>query len=146
MCKRMWKDETSISQLVSLFCHHEEDFQYIDVCLCHIHIPYLSHKTFYRIRKRKECVSVVRHVRSFTSSNHEHGNYLYRHYCFLFPVTKAAEKIKNIEAAIGVFEEWLEKNGGSSSNKNSKSESSDKVDTVPGLGFKDKEAAKKTLK
>lgn len=45
-----------------------------------------------------------------------------------------------------VFENWLEENGGGSSNKNSKTDTNDKVDTVPGLGFKDKEAAEKTLK
>jgi len=62
-------------------------------------------------------------------------------------MTKAPEKIKNIEAAIGVFENWLEENGGGASNKNSKNENTDeKVETVPGLGFKDKEAAEKTLK
>lgn len=61
-------------------------------------------------------------------------------------MTKAEEKISNIKSAIIVFEEWLEKNGGSSSNKNEKSKSEDKVETVPGLGFKDKEAAEKTLK
>lgn len=53
--------------------------------------------------------------------------------------------MNNIKAAIGVFEKWLEENGGSSSNKNAKTDAEDKVDTVPGLGFKDKEAAEKTL-
>lgn len=60
-------------------------------------------------------------------------------------VTKAEEKIKNIKAAIDIFEKWIEQNGGGSSNKNSKTDSDDKVETVPGLGFKDKEAAEKTL-
>lgn len=44
-----------------------------------------------------------------------------------------------------VFEQWIEENGGGNSNKNAKTESSDKVETVSGLGFKDKEAALKTL-
>lgn len=61
-------------------------------------------------------------------------------------MTKAEEKINNINAAISVFEKWIEENGGGSSNKNAKADSDDKVDTVPGLGFKDKEAAQKTLK
>jgi len=61
-------------------------------------------------------------------------------------LTKAEDKINNIQAAIGVFEKWIEENGGGSSNKNTKTDSADKVDTVPGLGFKDKEAAEKTLK
>ncbi|KAG4074820.1 hypothetical protein HA402_014374 [Bradysia odoriphaga] len=61
-------------------------------------------------------------------------------------MTKAEEKIKNIKEAMEVFENWLEENGGGSSNKNTKTDSNDKVDTVPGLGFKDKEAAEKTLK
>lgn len=65
-------------------------------------------------------------------------------FCIL--VTKAEEKIKNIKEAMEVFENWLEENGGGSSNKNTKTDSNDKVDTVPGLGFKDKEAAEKTLK
>jgi len=61
-------------------------------------------------------------------------------------LTKAEEKINNINAAIRVFEKWLEENGGGSSNKNVKTEFDDKADTVPGLGFKDKEAAEKTLR
>lgn len=62
-------------------------------------------------------------------------------------MTKAEEKIKNIQEAIGVFEKWLEENGGGAANKNAKSEDSDdKVQTVPGLGFKDVAAAEKTLK
>lgn len=61
-------------------------------------------------------------------------------------MTKAEEKVKNINEAIAVFDKWLEENGGGAANKNSKTDSSDKVDTVPGLGFKDKEAAEKTLK
>jgi len=61
-------------------------------------------------------------------------------------MTKAEDKIKNIKEAMEVFENWLDENGGGSSNKNSKTDSNDKVDTVPGLGFKDKEAAEKTLK
>lgn len=60
--------------------------------------------------------------------------------------TKAEEKINNIKSAIRVFEKWLEENGGGSSNKNEKTVSEDKVETVSGLGFKDREAAEKTLK
>ncbi|EDW66580.2 uncharacterized protein Ude [Drosophila virilis] len=60
-------------------------------------------------------------------------------------MTKAAEKLKNINDAIGVFEQWLEENGGGASNKNAKTEGDDKVETVPGLGFKDKAAAQATL-
>lgn len=60
-------------------------------------------------------------------------------------MTKAEEKINNINAAIKVFEKWIEENGGGSSNKNTKTDSDDKVETVPGLGFKDKEAAENTL-
>lgn len=61
-------------------------------------------------------------------------------------VTKAPEKIKNIEEAMGVFESWLEENGGGAGNKNAKSDDGEKVETVPGLGFKDKEAAENSLK
>lgn len=63
-------------------------------------------------------------------------------------VTKAEDKKTNIQAAIGVFEDWIEQNGGSSSKKSSDApkEDKEKPDTVSGLGFKDKEAAKKTLK
>lgn len=60
-------------------------------------------------------------------------------------VTKAEEKIKNIKEAMVVFENWLEENGGNQSNKNAKTDSDEKVETVPGLGFKDKQAAEKTL-
>lgn len=60
-------------------------------------------------------------------------------------LTKAAEKVKNINDAIGVFEQWLEENGGGASNKNAKTDNEDKVETVPGLGFKDKAAAEATL-
>ncbi|XP_062122311.1 uncharacterized protein LOC133836045 [Drosophila sulfurigaster albostrigata] len=61
-------------------------------------------------------------------------------------LTKASEKVKNINDAIGVFEKWLEENGGGASNKNAKTDSEDKVQTVPGLGFKDKTAAEATLR
>jgi len=61
-------------------------------------------------------------------------------------MTKAEDKIKNINEAIGVFEKWLEENGGGTANKNAKTDNDDKVETVPGLGFKDKEAAERTLK
>lgn len=58
------------------------------------------------------------------------------------------DKKSNIQAAIKVFEDWIEQNGGSSSKKSSEpaSDEKEKADTVPGLGFKDKEAAEKTLK
>lgn len=64
-------------------------------------------------------------------------------------MTKAEDKKANIQAAIKVFEDWIEKNAGSSSSSKSSDspkEEKDKPDTVPGLGFKDKEAAQKTLK
>lgn len=63
-------------------------------------------------------------------------------------MTKAEDKKKNIQAAIKVFEDWIEQNGGSTSKKSSESTKDDKEkpDTVPGLGFKDKQAAEKTLK
>lgn len=61
-------------------------------------------------------------------------------------MTKAEEKVNNIKAAIAVFEKWTEENVGSQSNKNAKTDADDKPETVPGLGFKDKEAAKKSLK
>lgn len=65
-------------------------------------------------------------------------------------MTKAEDKRANIQAAIKVFEDWIEKNGGSSSSSKKSSDSSkddkEKPDTVPGLGFKDREAAQKTLK
>ncbi|KAH8358415.1 hypothetical protein KR093_000066 [Drosophila rubida] len=61
-------------------------------------------------------------------------------------LTKASEKVKNINDAIGVFAKWLEENGGDASNKNAKTDSEDKVQTVPGLGFKDKAAAEATLR
>lgn len=64
-------------------------------------------------------------------------------------MTKAEEKKTNIQSAIKVFEDWLEKNTtAKSAEKTSKSsnDEKEKPDTVPGLGFKDKEAALKTLK
>lgn len=61
-------------------------------------------------------------------------------------MTKAEEKLKNINDAIGVFEKWLDENGGGASNKNTKTDGEDKVETVPGLGFKDKAAAEATLR
>lgn len=63
-------------------------------------------------------------------------------------MTKAEEKIKNIKAAIKVFEDWIEQNSTNSSSKSTKStkDDTDKPETVPGLGFKDKEAALNTLK
>lgn len=62
-------------------------------------------------------------------------------------MTKAPDKVKNIEEAIATFENWLEEHGGGASNKNSKSNlEGEKVETVSGLGFKDKAAAEKSLK
>lgn len=65
-------------------------------------------------------------------------------------MTKAEDKKANIQSAIKLFEEWIEKNAGSSSSSKKSSDSAkedkEKPDTVPGLGFKDKEAAQKTLK
>ncbi|XP_037956697.1 uncharacterized protein LOC119686245 [Teleopsis dalmanni] len=61
-------------------------------------------------------------------------------------MTKAEEKVKNINEAIAVFEKWLEEYGGGAANKNAKTDKEDKVETVPGLGFKDKEAAETTLR
>lgn len=60
-------------------------------------------------------------------------------------MTKADDKVRNIKAAMSVFEDWLEENGGGQSNKNAKTSKDDKVEAVSGLGFKDKEAAEKTL-
>lgn len=59
-------------------------------------------------------------------------------------LTKAPEKIANIKAAMKVFEDWLEENT-STSTQNSKSEPAS-GEKVPGLGFKDVESAKLTLK
>uniref|UniRef100_A0A182NT23 Uncharacterized protein n=1 Tax=Anopheles dirus TaxID=7168 RepID=A0A182NT23_9DIPT len=60
-------------------------------------------------------------------------------------LTKAEDKINNIKAAIETFEKWLEANS-SSTTKNAKpKDAEDKVETVPGLGFKDKLAAEQTL-
>lgn len=67
----------------------------------------------------------------------------------LFSVTKAEDKRANIQAAIKVFEIWTDKNTTSKSLEKTvkkSSEASEKPETVPGLGFKDKEAALKTLK
>lgn len=63
-------------------------------------------------------------------------------------MTKNEEKVKNISAAIEVYEKWLEEKGNSPSaaaSKNSKPVDDTKADTVPGLGFKDASAARKTL-
>lgn len=61
-------------------------------------------------------------------------------------MTKNEEKVNNISSAIEVFEQWLSKNGSDpSATKNSKPTEEGKADTVPGLGFKDPEAARKTL-
>ncbi|XP_035790196.1 uncharacterized protein LOC118465778 [Anopheles albimanus] len=62
-------------------------------------------------------------------------------------LTKADDKVANIKAAIETFEQWLEVNQSASSTKNAKpKDSEEKVETVPGLGFKDKQAAEQTLK
>ncbi|XP_049542472.1 uncharacterized protein LOC125955381 [Anopheles darlingi] len=62
-------------------------------------------------------------------------------------LTKAEDKVANIKAAIETFEQWLEANSTTSSTKNAKpKDSEEKVETVPGLGFKDKQAAEQTLK
>lgn len=64
-------------------------------------------------------------------------------------MTKAEEKKTNIQSAIKVFEDWLEQNAtAKSSEKSSKATNNakEKPDTVQGLGFKDKEAALKTVK
>uniref|UniRef100_A0A182RL10 Uncharacterized protein n=1 Tax=Anopheles funestus TaxID=62324 RepID=A0A182RL10_ANOFN len=60
-------------------------------------------------------------------------------------LTKAEDKINNIKAAIETFERWLEANNTSSTKNAKPKDTDDKVETVPGLGFKDKEAAEKTL-
>ncbi|XP_052860603.1 uncharacterized protein LOC128267742 [Anopheles cruzii] len=63
-------------------------------------------------------------------------------------LTKADDKVSNIKAAIETFEKWLEENSTTSSgSKNAKpKDSEEKVETVPGLGFKDKQAAEQTLR
>ncbi|CAK1547941.1 unnamed protein product [Leptosia nina] len=80
-------------------------------------------------------------------------------------LTKAEEKIKNIKEAMSVFENWLadldknkpdkaakkkEDKEGSTSDVEMEEEKKEKKDlppdTVPGLGFKDKEAAENTIK
>lgn len=54
--------------------------------------------------------------------------------------------MKNISSAIEVFEEWLGKNGSDpAATKNAKPTDEARPETVPGLGFKDPEAARKTL-
>lgn len=80
--------------------------------------------------------------------SHNEANYVWKQFYFFIcdSVTKAEEKINNIQAAIEVFESWIEENAGSTSSKSTKSADDDKIETVPGLGFKDKEAALKTLK
>lgn len=60
-------------------------------------------------------------------------------------VTKNKEKVDNITAAIETFEEWLGKNAPDSA-KSAKPSEETKADTVPGLGFKNEEAARQTLK
>lgn len=61
-------------------------------------------------------------------------------------LTKAEEKVKNIKEAIEVFENWIGENTNSSTKNAKPKETEEKVETVAGLGFKDKEAAEKTLK
>lgn len=60
--------------------------------------------------------------------------------------TKAEEKVKNIKEAIEVFEKWTEENTNSSSKNAKPKDTEEKVETVAGLGFKDEEAAERTLK
>uniref|UniRef100_A0A182KAY2 Uncharacterized protein n=1 Tax=Anopheles christyi TaxID=43041 RepID=A0A182KAY2_9DIPT len=60
-------------------------------------------------------------------------------------LTKAEDKINNIKAAIATFEQWLEANSTSSTKNAKPKDTEDKVETVPGLGFKDKQAAEQTL-
>ncbi|XP_035892078.1 uncharacterized protein LOC118503200 [Anopheles stephensi] len=60
-------------------------------------------------------------------------------------LTKAEEKVNNIKAAIETFEQWLEANSTSSTKNAKPKDTEDKVETVPGLGFKDKQAAEQTL-
>uniref|UniRef100_A0A182VAD5 Uncharacterized protein n=1 Tax=Anopheles merus TaxID=30066 RepID=A0A182VAD5_ANOME len=60
-------------------------------------------------------------------------------------LTKAEDKINNIKAAIETFEQWLEANSTSSTKNAKPKDAEDKVETVPGLGFKDKQAAEQTL-
>lgn len=81
-------------------------------------------------------------------------------------ITKDSEKIKNIKEAMELFEEWLGENKSEKSKKKERDSDSDdreesaedkktnkkdeekdkkKADTVPGLGFKDKTAAEKTI-
>lgn len=45
-----------------------------------------------------------------------------------------------------MFENWIEGNSNTSTKNAKPKESEEKVETVPGLGFKDKDAAEKTLK
>lgn len=59
-------------------------------------------------------------------------------------LTKAPEKIANIKAAMAVFDDWLEENAAPT--QNSKTEPASGNDKVPGLGFKDVEAAELTIK
>lgn len=89
----------------------------------------------------------------------------------VFIVTKDTTKVKNISEAIEVFEKWVEdkkKSAGTedkkkssskkerkkssdaedareSSESNNKSKDDNSSDTVPGLGFKDKEKALETI-
>lgn len=69
---------------------------------------------------------------------------------FTLTVTKADDKKTNIQAAIKVFEDWIEKNASLSTSSKKSLESvkddKEKPETVPGLGFKDREAALNTLK
>ncbi|XP_052891753.1 uncharacterized protein LOC128299745 [Anopheles moucheti] len=60
-------------------------------------------------------------------------------------LTKAEDKINNIKGAIETFEQWLEANSTSSTKNAKPKDTDDKVETVPGLGFKDKQAAEQTL-
>lgn len=89
--------------------------------------------------------------------------YLYKLLFNIIAVTKDSEKLKNISEAIQVFEDWVEQHKKPDDKKDKKNESkktsSDaedaekkdtkdekSADTVPGLGFKDKEKALETIK
>lgn len=63
-------------------------------------------------------------------------------------MTKAEDKKANIQEAMDVFEKWLEENAPKKQTKND--DEDDKTEknpeTVPGLGFKDREKAEESLK
>lgn len=64
-----------------------------------------------------------------------------------YTVTKNAEKVQNITEAIEVYDKWLQEHSPSeAATKAKKPGPEDKPTTVPGLSYKDKEAAVNTLK